>query len=197
MTNRPDHERRRFLTTTAVVVGGVGAAGSAFPFAASMLPSEKTKLIGGDMEVDISGLKPGELKITKWRGMPIWILRRTPSMLQDIMSLEDRLRDPDSETSDQPNNTVNSFRSIDPEVLVLVGVCTHLGCSPNFVPEHSVSEIGSWWRGGFFCPCHYSEYDLSGRVFKGRSPAPRNLIVPPYRFLDKDRLLIGDQSEHA
>ena len=194
MSNEIDKGRRRFLTSAAVVVGGVGTAGAAMPFAASMLPSEKVRVLGGDIEVDVSGIEPGELKIVKWRGKPVWILRRTKSMLDDIAALEERTRDPDSESSVQPEYAHNALRSINPEYLVVIGICTHLGCSPTYVPEHGVEAIGNWWRGGFFCPCHLSEYDLAGRVFEGRSPAPRNLEVPPYQFLTSTILRIGDQA---
>lgn len=199
MTDKaPDRDRRRLLTTAAAAIGGVGVGAAAVPFVQSMMPSARAKAEGGDVEVDIADLQPGQLRIVEWRHMPVWILRRTPEMLRDIQALEDRLRDASSEiSSQQPEYALNWHRSIRPEVLVLVGVCTHLGCSPNYKPEHANPEIGPWWRGGFLCPCHFSEYDLAGRVFEGRSPAPRNLPVPPHRYVSDTRIIIGDQSHQT
>ncbi len=191
----PDPDRRRLLTTAAAAAGGIGVGAAATPFIQSMLPSVRAKALGADVEVDIADLKPGELKIVAWRGLPVLILRRTPEMIKDMRALEDRLRDPNSEIeSQQPRYATNWHRSIRPELLVLIGICTHLGCSPRYTPEHAIAEAGDWWKGGFLCPCHKSQFDLAGRVYEGISPAPRNLPVPPYRFISETKIVIGDES---
>jgi len=158
-----------------------------------MTPSAKTKAIGAPVEVDISQLKPGERKIIKWQGKPVWILRRNETMLSDISTLDDELSDPASEENQQPEYATNEDRSIKPEYLVVVGICTHLGCSPSYVTKDAEHNLGSDWKGGFFCACHGSLFDLAGRVYKG-FPAPYNLVVPPHKYLTSDRLLIGDDS---
>jgi len=191
--NGIDRNRRRFLTTAATVVGGAGTVAAAIPFIATMTPSAKTKAIGAPVEVDISHLKPGERMIVKWQGKPVWILRRDQTMLSDIASLDDEVRDPASEEDQQPKYATNEVRSIKPEYLVVIGICTHLGCSPNYVTKDDAGNLGNDWKGGFFCPCHGSRFDLAGRVFKG-VPAPYNLIVPPHKYIAPDRLLIGDDS---
>lgn len=191
-----DKSRRRFLTAAATVVGGAGTVAGAVPFIATMTPSEKTKAIGAPVEVDISKLQPGERMIEKWQGKPIWILRRTQEMLDDITSLDDDLRDPASEVSSQPEYAKNEYRAREDEYLVVIGICTHLGCSPNFVLKDSDNSPVIDWKGGFFCPCHGSRFDLAGRVFKG-VPAPKNLVIPPYKFLSASRILIGDDSGAA
>lgn len=191
-----DQGRRRFLTTAATVVGGVGAVAAAVPFVSNMKPSAKTKAIGAPVEVDISKLEPGDLMIEKWQGKPVWILRRTGEMLKDISSLNDEVSDPASDDSAQPDYAKNEFRAREDEFLVVIGICTHLGCSPNFVMKEEGDSIDADWKGGFFCPCHGSRFDLAGRVFKG-VPAPRNLVIPPYKFISPTRLLIGDDSEAA
>ena len=189
-----DQGRRRFLTTAATVVGGVGAVAAAVPFVSNMNPSAKTKAIGAPVEVDISKLEPGDRMIEKWQGKPVWILRRTGEMLKDISSLNDKVSDPASDDSAQPDYAKNEFRAREDEFLVVIGICTHLGCSPNFVMKEEGDSIDADWKGGFFCPCHGSRFDLAGRVFKG-VPAPRNLVIPPYKFISPTRLLIGDDSE--
>ena len=189
-----DQSRRRFLTTAATVVGGVGAVAAAVPFVSNMNPSAKTKAIGAPVEVDISKLEPGDRMIEKWQGKPVWILRRTGEMLKDISSLNDKVSDPTSDNSAQPDYAKNEFRAREDEFLVVIGICTHLGCSPNFVMKEEGDSIDADWKGGFFCPCHGSRFDLAGRVFKG-VPAPRNLVIPPYKFISPTRLLIGDDSE--
>ena len=189
-----DHSRRRFLTTAATVVGGVGAVAAAVPFVSNMNPSAKTKAIGAPVEVDISKLEPGDRMIEKWQGKPVWILRRTGEMLKDISSLNDKVSDPTSDNSAQPDYAKNEFRAREDEFLVVIGICTHLGCSPNFVMKEEGDSIDADWKGGFFCPCHGSRFDLAGRVFKG-VPAPSNLVIPPYKFISSTRLLIGDDSE--
>jgi ubiquinol-cytochrome c reductase iron-sulfur subunit len=193
ITKNIDQGRRRFLTTAATVVGGVGAVAAAVPFVSNMNPSAKTKAIGAPVEVDISKLEPGDRMIEKWQGKPVWILRRTGEMLKDISSLNDKVSDPVSDDSAQPDYAKNEFRAREDEYLVVIGICTHLGCSPNFVMKEEGDSIDADWKGGFFCPCHGSRFDLAGRVFKG-VPAPRNLVIPPYKFISPTRLLIGDDS---
>lgn len=192
-----DPRRRRFLTGTATVIGGIGAGFAAVPFISSFQPSARAKAIGAPVEVDISKLEPGQRIIQKWRGKPVWIVRRTPEMLEGLKDFAPEvLRDPESEKSAQPAYARNAWRSENPEFLVLVGVCTHLGCSPSFVPEMDAAGMGSPWKGGFFCPCHGSKFDLAGRVYMG-VPAPSNLEVPPYQFLGETRLVIGVDKENA
>jgi ubiquinol-cytochrome c reductase iron-sulfur subunit len=161
-----------------------------------MNPSAKTKAIGAPVEVDISDIEPGGRLIQKWQGKPVWILRRTEEMLKDISTLNDDVSDPKSDESAQPEYAKNEFRARKEEFLVVIGICTHLGCSPNFVLKGEGTSISADWKGGFFCPCHGSRFDLAGRVFKG-VPAPRNLVIPPYKFISPTRLLIGDDSEAA
>ena len=191
--NNVDKSRRRFLTAAATVVGGSGAVAAAVPFAVTMRPSAKAKAIGAPVEVDISELQPGELKIEKWRGKPVWVLRRTEEMLADIKAQNNEVSDPDSNSSAQPDYAKNEFRAAEDEYLVVIGICTHLGCSPGFVTKDSDNPPASDWKGGFFCPCHGSRFDLAGRVYKG-VPAPKNLVIPPYKFLSPTKLLIGDDS---
>lgn len=192
-----DLGRRRFLTATATVVGGVGAAFVAVPFLKSWSPSERAKAAGAPVEADISKLEEGALMTVEWRGKPVWVLKRTAKMLAELPTLNDQLTDPRSETaSQQPKYTQNANRSIKPEVLVLVGICTHLGCSPTYRPDVAPADLGPAWKGGFFCPCHGSRFDLAGRVYKG-VPAPTNLQVPSYRYLSDSRVLIGVDPEAA
>lgn len=195
--NTVDRSRRRFLTATATVVGGVGAAFVAVPFLKSWSPSERAQAAGAPVEADISKLEEGAMMTVEWRGKPVWLVRRTEKMLADLPALNDQLTDPRSEmASQQPQYAQNASRSIKPEVLVLVGICTHLGCAPTFRPELAPADLGPEWRGGFFCPCHGSRFDLAGRVYKG-APAPSNLEVPAYRYLSDSRLLIGVDPETA
>ena len=200
MSNTVDNDKRRFLTTAAsVVVGGAGAAAAAVPFVSSMLPSAKAKAAGAPVVIDISKLEFGQQIIVEWRKKPVWILRRSEESIQELSSITDSLLDPDSaNTSQQPDYCKNPARSIKDEFLVLVGVCTHLGCSPTYVPkvEAESRNLGDEWKGGFFCPCHGSKFDLAGRVYKG-VPAPKNLAVPPYQFIGDNRILIGDDSQGA
>jgi len=180
--------RRRFLSLATSIMGVAGIAATTVPFIVSWLPSARARAAGGPVEIDISPLAIGSQMTVEWRGKPVWIIRRSESMIKQLQQENERLRDPDSDVSVQPDYTVNSFRSIRPDILVLIGICTHLGCAPNYVPN--VGEINDKWQGGFFCPCHGSTFDLSGRVFKG-VPAPINLEVPPYRFVNKDLLVVG------
>lgn len=188
--------RRRFLTGAAIVVGGVGVGFAITPFIKSWSPSERAQAAGAPVEADVSKLDPGALMIVEWRGKPVWLVRRTQRMLDDLPTLDNQLRDPKSEMDQQPVYAKNENRSINPELLVLVGICTHLGCSPTYRPDVAPADLGPAWKGGFFCPCHGSRFDLAGRVFQG-VPAPLNLQVPPYRFLTDTRVLIGVDTEKA
>ena len=191
-----DEKRRRLLTTGVGVVGAVGAVTMAIPFVASMSPSARAKAAGAPVEVDISKLEAGQRVIVEWRGKPVWVLRRTKALLDSLEAVKDELRDIESDSSDQPEYAKNAHRSIDPEVLVMVGICTHLGCSPTFRPDIAPADLGADWQGGFFCPCHGSKFDISGRVYKG-VPAPTNLEVPPYQYLSDTRILIGADGGNA
>ena len=183
-------KRRNFLTNLTKVVGGIGAVFALIPFLSTMSPSEKTKMAGAPIEIDISAITPGTFKIVEWRGKPVWIVQRTPEMLSIIDSKVDYLADPESSSEMQPLYAQNKYRSLKPEFLVLLGVCTHLGCSPLYKPGEN-KELGLEWKGGFFCPCHGSKFDLSGRVFKGM-PAGTNLEVPPYDFASDTKLIVGE-----
>jgi len=191
--NGIDKKRRHFLTAAATVVGGAGVLATAVPFVSTLSPSAKTKAIGGPIEVDISGLKPGERMVKKWRGKPVWILRRSEASVEDLYGMTDILRDPDSKVEQQPEYAKNEYRSINPEYLVVIGLCTHLGCSPNYLARNEEHDFGAEWKGGFFCPCHGSKFGPAGRVFK-RVPAPENLVVPKYQFISEAKILIGDDS---
>ena len=188
-----DKQRRRFLTTAATVAGGAGAMATAIPFISTLSPSAKTKAIGAPVEVDISHLQPDQRMIVKWQGKPVWILRRDERTISDLDSLDTDLRDPKSNDEQQPEYAKNEYRSIKPEYLVVIGLCTHLGCSPNYFPVGEQQELGPDWKGGFWCPCHGSRFDMAGRVFKG-VPAPANLVVPPYKFISASVIRIGDDS---
>ncbi|MEM7542115.1 MAG: ubiquinol-cytochrome c reductase iron-sulfur subunit [Pseudomonadota bacterium] len=189
--NSEDINRRRFVTGSAAVVGAIGAAFAAIPFAASFQPSARAKAIGAPVEVDVAKLEPGQRVTVKWRGKPVWILRRTSEQIESLKSNTEVLSDPESGKSVQPEYAINSWRSSNPEYLVLVGLCTHLGCSPTFMPDPGADEMGADWPGGFFCPCHGSKFDLAGRVF-ANVPAPKNMDVPPYRFASEVRIVIGE-----
>lgn len=185
--------RRRFLTAAATVVGGAGVVATAVPFISTLTPSARARAIGAPVEIDLSDLAPGGLKIEQWQGKPIWILRRNDADLSGLEQLDDKLRDPDSEVEQQPDYASDKYRSIKPEYLIVVGLCTHLGCSPSYVPQEEDHSLGDDWPGGFFCPCHGSKFDLAGRVYAG-VPAPTNLLVPPHKYLSDTRVLIGDDS---
>jgi len=191
-----DKDRRRFLITTTAGVGTVGAIGAALPFVLSLQPSERAKAIGAPIEVDISKLEPGQRIIETWRGQPVWVMRRTEETLKDLESMGDFLRDPKSDVhrEQQPPYAKNIARAIKPEYLVIIGVCTHLGCSPTYLPKDTPSTLGGEWKGGFFCPCHGSKFDLAGRVFKG-VPAPSNMVVPPYHYLTDTLILVGEDGD--
>lgn len=190
-----DNGRRKFLTVTTAVIGAVGGAFAAVPFIASWQPSARAKAAGADVEVDISSIQPGQLIGVKWRGKPVWVVRRTPELLASLAELDSQLRDPASEEAQQPVYAQNEYRSIKSEYLVLVGICTHLGCSPQHLVEGAFAQYAKGVAEGFFCPCHGSKFDMAGRVFSG-VPAPLNLVVPPHQFLDDNTILIGsDEGE--
>ena len=186
--------RRRFLTGTTAVVGGIGAAFAAVPFVKSWEPSERAKNAGAPVLQDISKIEPGQKVSVLWRGSPVWIVNRTKAMLDTLPGLDGRLRDPKSLVDQQPKYAQNETRSLKPEWLVMIGICTHLGCSPEYIPEIKPEPFDPEWKGGFFCPCHKSRYDIAGRVFQG-VPAPANMVVPPYKFVDDTHILIGVNPE--
>lgn len=191
MSNAPvDHGRRRFLTIATSVVGGVGAVGAAVPFVASWMPSEKAKQAGAAVSADISKLEPGQLIRVEWRGKPVWIVKRPQAMLDELATHEDKLRDPASEVEQQPAYAQNRHRSKKPEIFVAVGICTHLGCSPTYIANDFAAQVEGV-SSGFFCPCHGSKFDMAGRVFQS-VPAPKNLQIPPYMFIDDNTILIGE-----
>jgi len=186
-----DAGRRRFLTVATSAVGGVAAAGVAVPFLMSFAPSERAKAAGAPVEVDISKLEAGQKINVEWRGKPVWVLSRTPEQLKNLSKIEGDLLDPKSESPEQPEYCKNATRSIKPEILVAVGICTHLGCSPTHRPDIAPADLGPKWVGGFYCPCHGSKFDLSARVYSG-VPAPKNMEIPPHKYLSDTVLLIGD-----
>jgi ubiquinol-cytochrome c reductase iron-sulfur subunit len=194
--DKTDKDKRRFLVAATSVAGGVAAGASAVPFVASMMPSERAKAAGAPVEVDIANLAPGELRTVEWRGKPVWIVRRTPEMLETVKKNEGNVADPASRKPMQPGYAQNQYRSIKPEYLVVVGICTHLGCSPVDKFKAGAEAFDANWQGGFYCPCHGSLFDLAGRVYKNR-PAPDNLEVPPHKFLSDTRILIGEDSKGA
>ena len=185
-----DQSKRRFLIAATTAVGGVATVAVATPFVVSMLPSERAKAAGAPVEVDISKVEPGSMITVEWRGKPVWIINRSQEMLDQMAKNDEKLSDPKLDVPQQPDYTKNATRSIKPNLMVLVGICTHLGCSPSSKLKSGEEGMGSDWPGGFFCPCHGSKFDLAGRVFKG-SPAPINLQVPPHKYLSDARLLIG------
>jgi ubiquinol-cytochrome c reductase iron-sulfur subunit len=197
-TDNVDTGRRRFLVTSTSVVAAVGAGFVAVPFVSSWMPSERAKNAGAPVEVDISKVAEGQMLTVEWQSKPVWIVKRSEKTLSDLPTIDGNLRDPASENVDQqPAYAQNANRSIKPEILVLVGICTHLGCSPTFRPDIGAADLGGEsWLGGFFCPCHSSKFDLAGRVFQG-VPAPTNLVVPPHKYLSDNVILIGDDEGAA
>ena len=192
-----DQRKRRFLVAATGVAGGIAGVAAAVPFVASMLPSERAKAAGAPVEADVGGLAPGEKITVEWRGQPVWIVRRTPDMLEAIKQSDDKVVDPKSERKPgelTPEYARNEFRSRKPELLVVVGICSHLGCSPQDRFKAGAEAFESDWKGGFYCPCHGSLFDLAGRVYKNK-PAPDNLKVPPYKYLSETKILIGDDKE--
>jgi len=198
MSEGVDRDKRRFLTMLTSVVGTVGVGFAATPFVLSMTPSARAKAAGAPVDVDIGKLEPGQMMTVEWRGKPVWIVRRTKDMLDKLAGLNSLLADPDSKVADQqPAYAANPARSIKPEVLVLVGICTHLGCSPDKrLAAGPASGLGDDWPGGFFCPCHGSKFDLAGRVYKN-VPAPTNLPVPPHMFVSDTKIVIGVDKKGA
>ncbi len=193
-----DQGKRRFLVAATSVAGGLAGAATAVPFVASMLPSERAKAAGAPVEADIGNLAPGEMTRVEWRGKPVWVVRRTPEMLETVKENDGKVADPRSERNKEltPEYARNEFRSIKPEYLVVVGICTHLGCSPVDKLKAQPEAFASDWKGGFYCPCHGSLFDLAGRVYKNK-PAPDNLAVPPHSYLSDSRILIGVDQKGA
>jgi ubiquinol-cytochrome c reductase iron-sulfur subunit len=183
-----DQQRRKFLKVGACVLGGAAAVAASYPFIKALGPTESTEAKNAPVTVDISHLHENEQLTIQWRGKPIWVIRRTAAEIAELVKPNADLLDPNSTTDQQPAFARNLYRSLRPDILVLVGVCTHLGCIPNFFPN--AGSITPKWEGGFVCPCHGSRYDLAGRVFKDM-PAPLNLLVPPYYFIDEHTLVIG------
>jgi len=190
MTDNADLTRRHFLTAATAVTGGVGLVIAAVPFVASFRPSARAQALGAPVEVDISKVEPGALIKVEWRGRVIMIVHRTAEMLGQLVTIEGELADPASVESEQPSYVDSKHRSVKPEILVVEGVCTHLGCVPTPRFEVGPADLGPDWLGGFYCPCHGSKFDLAGRVYSG-FPAPTNLRVPPYSFVTEDTVLIG------
>ena len=186
--------RRKFLTAATSAVGVAGVVGLSVPFLGSWNPSAKAKAAGAPVKADIGRLEPGQMVVVEWRGKPVYVVNRTEAQMADLPRLDEKLKDPESEISEQPAYITGIGRAIRPELLVVVGLCTHLGCAPKFRPEVAAADLGSDWLGGFFCPCHGSKFDLSGRVYAG-VPASSNLVVPPYSFEGDNVLVIGVDSE--
>ena len=182
--------RRKFLTGTTAIIGGIGIAFASVPFVGSWLPSAKAKALGAPVEIDISQIEEGQKITVAWRGQPVFIVNRTEEYIQSSKNISiEKLRDPNSNESLQPEYARNDMRSIKEKILVIIGLCTHLGCVPLFKPK--MGEVDAAWQGGFFCPCHGSTFDLSGRVFKG-VPAPTNLSIPPHKYVSENHLVIGE-----
>lgn len=186
-----DQKRREFLLSAVKTFGAVGFFGALYPFFASMIPSLTAKAAGAPVKVDLGNMQFGEQKTVIWRGKPIWIIKRDPATIDRINEHADGLRDPGSKIPQQPSYAANVYRSIQKQYLVLVGVCTHLGCAPTYRPDVGAADLGKDWQGGFFCACHGSKFDMAGRVFEG-VPAPTNLEVPPHKFLDDNTVVIGE-----
>jgi ubiquinol-cytochrome c reductase iron-sulfur subunit len=191
-----DKSKRRFLIAATTTVGAIGTGFTAVPFVLSMKPSAKAQAAGAPIEIDISKMEYGQKLTVEWRGKPVWVVKRTEKNLADLSSLENRLRDPESASSEQPSYAKNQIRAIKPEYFVVIGICTHLGCSPTYVKENDPHDLGSDWRGGFFCPCHGSFFDLAGRVYHS-VPAPTNLVVPPHIYLSSTRISVGVDSQEG
>lgn len=195
-TDTVDTSKRRTLTLATSAVAAVGTGFVAVPFVASWAPSERAKTAGAPVEIDISKLDEGRLLTVEWRGKPVWIVKRSGKTLEDLKTLDDSLSDAASEKDQQPEYAKNAARSRKPEILVLVGICTHLGCSPTFRPDLGAADLGADWLGGFFCPCHGSKFDLAGRVYSG-VPAPTNLEVPPHYYVSDNVILVGEDGSVA
>ena len=193
MNQEVNRSKRKFLIAASSAVGGVAAVGVVAPLVMSMLPSARAKAAGAPVEVDISKVEPGMQLAVEWRGKPVWVVNRTKEMLAALPALDGQMADPQSEMPQQPEYCKNPTRSIKPEYLVVVGICTHLGCSPTYRPEMAPADLGAEWKGGWFCPCHGSRFDLAARVYSG-VPAPTNLVVPPHKYLSDSMLLIGEDA---
>jgi len=191
-----DNKKRRVLLAATSMVGAVGIGYVAVPFIASMNPSAKARAAGAPVEADIGKLEPGAMLRVKWRGKPVWVVNRTAEMLAALLESDHLLADPDSAASVQPESCRNRARSLKPEYLVAVGICTHLGCSPTYRPEVAPADLGAEWKGGFFCPCHGSRFDLAGRVYAG-VPAPINLEIPKHTYISDTVILIGEDGGAA
>jgi ubiquinol-cytochrome c reductase iron-sulfur subunit len=193
-----DQSKRRFLITLTAATGAVGVAGIAVPFVKAMSPSARAQAAGAPVEVDISKLQPGELLTVEWRKKPVWIVNRTDQNMADLSKISGKLADVTSDTSKQPEYAKNEHRSREKNknILVMVGICTHLGCSPKYFPDLAPAGQEDSWVGGFYCPCHGSTFDLAGRVYAG-VPAPLNLEVPKYKFLNDTTIVVGDDTEAA
>lgn len=186
-----NYGRRRFLTLATSAAGGVAVVGVAVPFVGSWFPSERAKALGAPVEIDITKIEAGQLLTVAWQGKPVWVLNRTPEQIKSLGEVAGDLLDPESEAKQQPDYCKNATRAIKDQWWVCVGVCTHLGCSPTYRPDIAPADLGPNWKGGFFCPCHGSKFDLAGRVYKGM-PAPSNLVIPPYKFKSETVILVGD-----
>lgn len=202
-TEGVDTSRRQFLTLATTGMGVIGGAAVVWPILASLRPSAKAQAAGAPVSIDLTTIEPGQKFSTLWRGKAIWVVRRTPEMVASLKLVEGQLTDPQSASTDQqggldlqPPYAKNATRSVKPEILVMIGSCTHLGCIPSFRPDHPATDIAADWQGGFFCPCHGSKFDLAGRVYKG-SPAPKNLVVPPHRYLTDTMLVVGEDPATA
>ena len=185
-----DEGKRRFLIGATCAVGGIGGVAAATPFVLSLFPSERARAAGAPVEQDIAKMEPGQQITLEWRGRVVWVINRTKQMLEALPKLDARLADPKSQVPQQPPYCQNEWRSIKPEYLIAVGICTHLGCSPTYRPEVAPADLGPDWLGGFFCPCHQSKFDLAGRVYRG-VPAPTNLVIPPHKYLSPTRIQLG------
>ena len=194
--NEVDPKKRRFLIAASSVVGAGATVAVGVPFVASMMPSARALAAGAPVPVDLNKIEPGQLLTVEFRGAPHWVIKRTPEMVAQLTKHDGLLADAQSNASKQPDYAKNPGRSLKPEIFVARGVCTHLGCSPTYRKEIGAADLGSDWPGGFFCPCHQSKFDMSGRVFAGM-PAPSNLVIPPYKFVSDTSLLIGDDSQGA
>lgn len=186
-----DLTRRKILTGATGVVGAAGATFLAVPFVSSWQPSEKARAAGAPVDADISKLQPGQMLTVSWRGKPVWVVRRTPEMIDGLAGVENLLRDPGSDVSIQPEYCKNGPRAVNAEFLVVVGICTHLGCAPLYRPAIGSPDVGADWQGGFFCPCHGSRFDLAGRVYQS-VPAPTNLEIPPHRYVSETKIRVGE-----
>jgi ubiquinol-cytochrome c reductase iron-sulfur subunit len=195
--DKVDEKKRRFLIVATSAAGAVAAGGVAVPFLGSWFPSARALAAGAPVEVDVSKIEAGQQITVEWRGKPVWILRRTPEMLAQLEKNAPLLADPESASAKQPGYVKGAARAIKPEILVVIGVCTHLGCSPTLKKEvGAASDMGADWPGGYYCPCHNSRFDLAARVYKGQ-PAPTNLEIPPHRFVSDAKIVVGEDQKGA